>query len=126
MAAAAVAPGGAACAGADPAITTASVKSTTPNGGLDDIRVAVTVRNLGSQKQPLNTLQSVAIYQDATKVGMKGVPPLAPGQSYTFVYDLQRSRSAGTDTTPLRFHLVVKQPAGGDCDASNDDYRLRV
>ena len=120
------APAGARCSGADPAITKASVVSVTPSGGLNNVKVSVTVTNLGSAKQPSNTLQSVEITQNDTKVGRKGVPPLAAGQAYTFAYVFQRSVEASPGTTPLRLQLVVTQPSNADCDASNDVYHLRV
>ena len=79
---------------ADVAIDSASLKSVVPNGAIDTVNVSVTVRNRGSAKQPGNTLQSVVIYQSQTKTGTKGIPPLAPGQKYTFVYSFQRSAEA--------------------------------
>jgi len=123
---AAAAPAAAACAGADPAITSAAALAPEKSGALNNVRVSITVRNLGSQAQPSNTLQSVEILQQGTKVGLKGVPPLAPGKAYTFVYTFQRSSEAAPRSTQLTLHLVVTQPAGADCDTSNDKYKLSV
>lgn len=111
---------------ADVAIDSASLKSVVPNGAIDTVNVSVTVRNRGSAKQPGNTLQSVVIYQSQTKTGTKGIPPLAPGQKYTFVYSFQRSAEAALGSTGLRFHLVVASPGGIECAGPDDTKSLSV
>jgi hypothetical protein len=76
-------PGGAAtqCSGADPAIVSAGVKSVTPQGGVNRYHLGATVTNIGSAKQPSNTVQSVDIYQNGVKVDAHGVLPLRPNES---------------------------------------------
>ena len=123
------APSTAACSGADPAIAGAKVTSTTPKGDMNEISVTVTVVNSGSVGQQSNTLQSVDVYQNNTKVDRKGLPPLKAGQTYTFPYVFDRATDAGNGTTDLRFQLVFTQPnppGAEDCSATNDTYRLKV
>jgi hypothetical protein len=122
----AIAPAAAACSGADPAIVSASGVGPQANGALNNVRVTITVKNLGSAGQPSNTLQSVEILQQSTKVGLKGIPPLAAGKSYTFVYTFQRSSEAAPGTTRLDLRLVVTQPSDVDCERSNDMFRVSV
>ena len=90
------------------------------------VNVAITVENVGTAKQPGNTLQSVEIYQSETKTGTKGIPPLRPGQSYTFVYSFARSSEAAARSTSLRLRFVVASPPGIECVTSNDKFRLNV
>ena len=57
----------------------------------------------------------------------KGLPPLRPGQAYTFAYVYQRSVDAGTGTTYLQLRLTVHQPVPPgkqDCNAANDAYTV--
>jgi hypothetical protein len=117
------------CSGADPAIASATVKSTKPQGGLNVITVAITVVNRGTQGQASNVLQSVEVYQNDVKIDRKGIPPLRPGQSYTALYTFQRSTEASPGTTNLRFRLAYTQPSppgNADCDLSNDSYKMMV
>jgi hypothetical protein len=111
LAFAALMPASAAQAG-QVAITSAVVKSTTASGAIRTVNVAVTVTNRGSAKEPSNVLQSVVTVQDGTKTGTKGIPPLAPGASYTFVYSFQRAAGAHPGSTRLTFHLVGDNTPG--------------
>jgi hypothetical protein len=110
----------AACAGADPAIASATVKGVAPDGNMNRYTIDITVTNSGGATQPTNTLQFVDIYQGTVKLDAKGVPPLKPGQSYTVSYDSLRSHDAGQGTTTLRFALDVQQPADQNCSTAND------
>jgi subtilase family serine protease len=113
------APAAATCAGADPAITSAAVKNVTNTGQINTYHTVGTVTNLGSQAQPSNTLQFVDIYVDGQKRNDRGIPPLAPGQSYTFGFDWPRASDAGNGTTTVRYRLRMVQ--GADCDLANGD-----
>lgn len=117
---------GGVCSGADPAIVGASLKSATPNGDLTHYVVDVTVTNRGGAGQPSNLLQSVDVYQDATKVDQKGVLPLKPGQTAVVEYRFDRSNQAAHRSTRLRFQLHVISPSGFDCNAGDDSARLAV
>jgi hypothetical protein len=121
----AVAPASAACTGTV-SITGATLQSVKPDGSLNDVNVAVTVKNAGSVKQSGNTLQSVEIFQAGLRSGTKGIPPLAPGQAYTFVYTFQRSSEAARGTTRLTFRLVGDNAAGAACVDPNRHYGLSV
>jgi len=55
---------------------------------LNRYTLTISVTNVGSQAQKASTLQSVDIALDGTKNGQKGVPPLRPGQTYSFNYDV--------------------------------------
>jgi CARDB protein len=105
------------CAGADPAITSVIVKNVTTSGQVNTYHMIGTVTNLGSQGQPSNTLQFVDVYVNQVKRDDRGIPPLAPGQSYTFGYDWQRSTDAGAGTTTA--HFVIRMVRGSDCNPSN-------
>lgn len=105
------------CAGANPAITGVTVKNVTSSGQLNTYHVVGTVTNLGSQRQPSNTLQFVDIYVDQMKKNERGIPPLAPGQSYTFGFDWPRSSDAGSGTTTVHFRVRMVQ--GSDCNPAN-------
>ncbi|HLX26012.1 MAG TPA: CARDB domain-containing protein [Candidatus Cybelea sp.] len=107
----------ASCAGANPAITSVTVKNVTTSGQLNTYHLAGTVTNLGSQGQPSNTLQFVDIYVDQMKKNDRGIPPLAPGQSYTFGFDWPRSSDAGSGTTTVHFRVRMVQ--GSDCNPAN-------
>ena len=105
----------AACNGADPSIASVAVSNVTSTGGLNHYHVRGTVTNIGSQAQPSNTLQFVNIYENGQKLDDKGIPPLAPGQSYQFEYVSDRSVQAGVGSSKLVFRLDVEQPASAEC-----------
>jgi subtilase family serine protease len=105
------------CAGANPAIASVVVKNVTTSGNLSSYHIVGTVTNRGSQAQPSNTLQFVDIYVDRQKRNDRGIPPLAPGQSYTFGFDWSRSSDAGQGTTTVHFQLRMVQ--GSDCNPAN-------
>jgi subtilase family serine protease len=105
------------CAGANPAITSVSVKNVTGNGQLNTYHIVATVTNLGSQAQASNTLQFVDIYAETDKHDNRGIPPLAAGHSYTFGYDWQRSVDAGKGTTTVYLQMHMRQ--GSDCNPAN-------
>ena len=116
-----------ACKGADPAIVSAVVKGITSDGRVNRYALNIRVVNFGSMKQPSNVLQSVEIYQNDIKLDTKGLPPLRPGQSYSFTYVFQRSIDAGTGTSTLTLKLVMRQPSPPgkqDCNAANDTYTV--
>lgn len=129
FAAATIAQASTGCAGADPAIASVSVKSTTPSGDVNLYHLAGTVTNLGQKKQASNVLQFVDIFYNGTKVDAKSVPPLAPGRHYTFGYDFKRAIDAREGTSHFRFQLDFKQPnppGAQNCNSGNDSFRLDV
>jgi hypothetical protein len=114
---------------ADPAIVSASQTSVQHNGPLNVYSTAIVVKNLGSRGQAPSLLQSIEVFQDATKVGQIGLRPLAPGRSQTVSYQLERSAGGRTGSTQLRFVLVMHDPHGvpiTNCSSANDVYRLTV
>jgi hypothetical protein len=116
------------CVGADPAITSVRVQNVTGNGGANRYTLVGTVTNLGDRKQASNVLQFVDIYQDGTRLEDRGVPPLAPGQSYTFSYVWLRASDAGTNTSAFGFRIRMTSPSppgNEDCNPANDTYSLR-
>jgi hypothetical protein len=120
------APAAASCAAGDVTISGATLQSVSADGSLSDVHVAVTVKNGGSALQPSNTLQSVATYQAGNKVGSKGIPPLRPGQVYTFVYSFQRAADAAPRSTRLIFRLVGDNAPGAMCVDAAQRIRLSV
>lgn len=111
----------AACAGADPAIVSASARSMTSDGQVNRYAVNVRVANLGRKNEPSNFLESVEIWQNDIKLDMKGLPPLRAGQSTSFTYIYQRSADAGAGTSDLALHLTMRPHSGNmDCNPNND------
>ncbi|MBV9718741.1 MAG: hypothetical protein JOZ77_05450 [Candidatus Eremiobacteraeota bacterium] len=110
------------CSGANPAITSVVVKNVTTAGELNTYHLVGTVTNLGSQAQPSSTLQFVDIYAETEKHDNRGVPPLAPGQSYTFGYNWQRATDAGNGSTTVHFRIQMKQ--GTNCNPGNGSYSV--
>ncbi|HEV8020544.1 MAG TPA: CARDB domain-containing protein [Candidatus Lustribacter sp.] len=116
-----------ACAG--PTITNAISSETGNNGDLKTYNVAVTVKNTGSAAEPSSLLQSVQVYQDATKVDQKGTQPLAAGGQTTVHYIFTRSSEAQAGSTHLHFRLVLSDPHGTpftNCTPESNSYRLDV
>jgi hypothetical protein len=111
-----------------PGITSAVASRLGSNGDLTTYDVAITVKNTGPAAEPSSLLQSVQVYQDATKVDQKGTPPLPAGGSATVHYRLQRSSEARRGSTHLRFALVMHDPHGPvtSCSAANSTYRVNV
>jgi hypothetical protein len=100
-----------ACDGAGPAITSVSLQGMTHTQYLDLYHVTATVKNLGSEAQPGNVMQFVDIGQYGRRLDDRGVPPLAPGQSYTVTYVWPRSVEAGKWTSPLDFQVRGAAPS---------------
>jgi len=116
------------CAGPDLAMTSVSVQSVTKTRFLNKYRVVGTVTNVVGAMQASNVLQFVDINQYGNRLDDRGVPPLAPGQSYAVAYIWNRSIDAGDWTTPLSFHLRGVAPlpvALNDCNLGNDSYDIR-
>lgn len=105
------------CAGPNPAITAATVKNVTSTGQMSTYHLVGTVTNLGSSAQPKDTLQFVDVFVDEQKKDSRGIPPLAPGQSYTFGFDWPRAADAGKGTTTVHFRMDMRQ--GSDCNPNN-------
>lgn len=120
----------AACSGADPAIISVRVASDSLQGGNTIYHLTGIVQNVGKAKQASNVLQFVNVDIGGTgKVDTRGIPPLAPGQRYTFGYDFKRSSDAGTGSSRLHFKLDFRQPSppgSQDCNTGNDEFTLRV
>lgn len=113
------------CVGADPAISSVKVQNVADNGTLKRYTLVGTVTNLGNKRQSSNLLQFVDIDDGKQRLDDRGVPPLAPGQSYTFSYLWSRSADAGAGTTTLTFRLREMQPGlSENCNSGNDTSRL--
>jgi len=104
-----------ACAANYPVITSVAVQNVIPDGGVNQYTIRVSVANRGQDPQAANALQSVKIYQDATKVGEKGIPPLKAGGTYAFPYRFTRNSDAGDGTTKLVFRLDRQAPGEQGC-----------
>jgi hypothetical protein len=113
---------------ADPAITHVAAGPAGSNGNLTTFDFAITLKNIGSGNQPSSTLNSVRIYQDATKVDQKGAAPLRAGGTETVTYHFQRSAQAQHGSTHLRFVLTVADPhkPATDCSTANDSARIDI
>ena len=117
----------AACHGVDLGITSVKVANVVSNGSLNHYTLVGTVTNGGDEKQPSNALQFVDIFTNGQRVNDRGIPPLAPGQSYTFSYVWQRSADSGNNSTLMRFSLRFAPPSQGntDCNPTNDTTTIR-
>jgi hypothetical protein len=116
-----------ACAG--PTITHAVASEVGSNGNLTTYDVAIRVTNAGSAAEPSSLLQSVEVFQDATKVDQKGTPPLAAGASATVHYRFSRSSEAEARSTHLHFTLKLSDPHGtpfAHCSSGTNSYRLDI
>ncbi len=115
------------CSGADLAMTSVTVQSVAKTQFLNNYRLVGTVTNVGGTTQPSNVLQFVDINQYGNRLDDRGVPPLAPGQSYTVAYVWKRAVDAGSFTTPLTFHLrgVPVSPGAEDCKPVNDSHAIQ-
>lgn len=96
---------------ARPAVTAVSVSGVTHTPYLDLYHVRATVTNLTNQPQAGNVLQFVDVVQYDARLDDRGVPPLAPGESYTITYVWPRSADAGKLTSPLNFRIRSVEPA---------------
>jgi len=112
---------------AAPAITHVIATPISDNGNLSAYDLAITLKNSGDVNQPSSILQSVIVYQDATKVDQKGAQPLKAGSAETVHYRFSRSNQARMGSTHMRFQLIVRDPheAVQDCGPGNT-YRLDV
>ena len=106
------------CDGANPTVTHVSVASVTRTRYLNLYHVTATVTNLGNTAQPANVMQFTDVNQYGDRLDDRGIPPLAPGQSYTVSYTWPRAVDAGTSTTPLDFHVRLVS-AGQYCAANS-------
>ncbi len=121
-------PAAAGCSGADPAVLSVAVKSMETVGGLNRYTMRGRVANVGHVAQASDTLQFVDIYKGHTKLDSRGVPPLRPGQSYTFEYTSERSAAAGRHTTTLAFRMDVRGASSQDsrnCNTGNGVVMVR-
>lgn len=107
----------AACDGANPAITSVTLHGMTHTRYLDLYRVTATVTNVGGSAQSGNVLQFVDVAQYGARLDDRGIPPLAPGQSYTVAYVWPRSADAGRLTSPLDFHVRLVSPQADACSS---------
>jgi hypothetical protein len=114
--------------GADPAISSVVATPVADNGNLSTIDLAITLKNVGTAAEPSSLLQSIVIYQDATKVDQKGAQPLGAGAAETVHYRFSRSSEARMGSTHMRFQLVLRDPhaAVQNCSTGNDTYRINV
>ena len=108
----------ASCGG--PTLTAVAVQSMNSTRYLNYYHVTATVTNHGDAAQAGNVLQFIDVNQYGDRLDDRGVPPLAPGQSYTITYVWKRAVDAGKWTTPLDFSIRPVAPmAAGDCVASS-------
>lgn len=107
------------CTGANPIVTSVSVIGVTKTHYLNLYRVDATVTNVGTEAQAGNVLQFIDVMQYGNRLDDRGVPPLAPGQTYTISYVWKRAVDAGNWTTPLDFRVrPVASPAADPQECS--------
>ncbi|HEX3671573.1 MAG TPA: hypothetical protein VHT92_07720 [Candidatus Cybelea sp.] len=101
-----------------PSVTSVALRTVSHTPHIDYYHVTATVTNVGSQGQPGDALQFVDVVQYGGRLDDRGVPPLAPGQSYTIDYTWPRSADAGKMTSPLDFRMRSVTPSAGSCSAT--------
>ncbi len=107
----------ASCGG--PSVTAVTVQGKDSTRYLNYYHVTATVTNRGDA-QPGNVLQFIDVDQYGDRLDDRGVPPLAPGQSYTITYVWKRAVDAGKGTTPLDFRVRPVAPSSSaECVASS-------
>lgn len=106
------------CDGPNPAVTSVALRTISHTPHLDFYHVTATITNLGSQAQPGDALQFVDVFQYGGRLDDRGVPPLAPGQSYTIDYTWPRSADAGKMTSPLDFRVRTVTTSADNCSAT--------
>ena len=110
----------ASCRGSDPQIAAVVVERVETMGNINRYHLSGTVTNMGAATQASNLLQSVDIFDADDRLDTKSIPPLRPGESFTFTYVSVRSAQAGKGTTQLGFQLDPISP----CSVGNDRYTL--
>lgn len=97
------------CVASSPRVAAVAVQRVDHAAYLNLYHVRVTVTNPGNESQAGNVLQFVDVSQYGDRLDDKGIPPLAPGESYTWTYVWKRSADAGRGTTPLNFRYRPPQ-----------------
>jgi hypothetical protein len=103
----------AACDGANPAVTAVTLQSVSRTQHLNLYHVTAKVTNIGSEPQAGNVLQFVDVVQYDGRLDDRGIPPLAPGESFLVTYVWPRSSDAGRLTSPLNFRIRAVAPGEG-------------
>lgn len=115
------------CDGAKPAVTSVSLRTISHTAHLNLYHVTATITNLGSQAQSGDVLQFVDVVQYGGRLDDRGVPPLAPGESYTVNYIWPRSSDAGAWTSPLGFQVrPVTASLSSNCAARKSSGGITV
>ena len=107
------------CDGPILAVTPPTLRTVDHARYLNLYRVSVTVTNTGDEAQAANVLQFLDVLQYGGRLDDRGVPPLAPGQSYAITYTWPRSADAGPRTSPLEFRLRYVAPLPASACYSN-------
>jgi hypothetical protein len=105
------------CLGGNPAITHVGIQSVHRRGQENTYVMVGTVKNLGTQNQPSNTLQHVDIYDGAERVDSKSIPPLTAAGSVNFTYQWNRAYDAGAGSTTFVFR--IRMTSGVNCNPAN-------
>ena len=105
------------CGSSNLTVTHVTVASVTRTRYLNLYHVTATVTNRGSA-QPASAMQFTDVKQYGDRLDDRGVPPLAPNQSYTISYTWRRAVDAGNWTTPLEFQIRPVSPMSDSCVAT--------
>jgi archaellum component FlaG (FlaF/FlaG flagellin family) len=115
-----------ACTGPSASIANVTTSQSTDSNGLDRYTLTIAVKNVGSQSQKSNVLQSVDIFLDHAKNGEKGVPPLRAGQTYSFTYDVQRAEDARRGSTSVDLRLTPATANSRNCSVAIEKYHVVI
>ena len=114
------------CDGANPTVTSVSLRNVSHTQYLNLYHVTATVTNTGSVPQSGDVLQFVDVMQYGGRLDDRGIPPLAPGESYTVSYVWPRSAQAGKWTSPLRFRMRPVTSGSNSCAARQSGAAITV
>jgi len=115
------------CNGPKPAVTSVRLSGVSKGRYLNFYHVTATVINVGDEAQAGNLLQLLDVVQYGGRLDARGVPPLAPGQSYSITYVWPRSSDAGTLTSPLNFRIHSPDPpATANCNQARPSAGITV
>jgi hypothetical protein len=116
-------PSPAACAAADPAVTSLTSQLFKKKGGLDHYVITTIVTNVGRESQTPDIAQRIELVRNGKVLAPQAFPALGAGVAYTLAFAVDRPAAERSDplTVTVRYLLTTGDPARNACDRSNDE-----
>ena len=113
----------AACATADPAVTSLTSQLFKKRGGVDHYVITTVVTNVGPQSQTPDISQRVELLRNGVVLAPQTLPALGAGIAYTLAFAIDRPASERSQplTVTLRYELVSGDRKRNACDPANDE-----